>query len=77
MARQKCYDAPMERRKPRERQSRGFLFRFLQGGLILRLIAGVVSVEPFADKIGGQTSRNRNQKRYDILQRSALLPVPV
>lgn len=53
---------PREQRKTPESQSGVFLFRFWQGGLILRLVAAVISVQPFTDEIGGHTCRNRDQK---------------
>ena len=38
----------------------GFSFPFWRGGSVLRLIAGSVPVEPFADVVGDYTSRNRD-----------------
>jgi len=42
--------------------SPGFSVPFWRGGLILRLIAFSVPVQPFADVIGNHTSHNRDNK---------------
>ncbi len=35
---------------------------FWKGGLILGLVALVISVQPLADEVGGNTSHDRDQK---------------
>ncbi len=50
-----------------ELQLRDFLFRFWRGGLFLRLIAGRIAVEPFADVVGDYTCHNRDQKGENII----------
>ena len=41
---------------------------FGRGGLFLRLVAIVIPVQPFAGIVGNNACRNRDQKRYQILQ---------
>ena len=52
----------------------GFSIPFWQGGLVLRLIAGTIFVEPFADEVGNNTSRNGDQKWENKLH--AFTPFP-
>ena len=60
--------------KPRA-ASLGFSMPFWRGDLILRLIAGWISIEPFADAVGNDASRNRDQKGKYIFHAFTSLPV--
>ena len=50
---------------------------FWQGGLLLRLVAGVISAQPFADEIGGYTCRDRDQKRNQIFHVNTPFPASI
>ena len=48
--------------KTPEDAASGVFYPFLRGGLILRPVAVVLSVQPFADAICDHTSHNRKNK---------------
>ena len=54
-----------------------FLFRSGQGGLILRLIAMIISIQPFANIVGGYACHERDYERNKMMQCLHLLSVPV
>lgn len=52
-------------KEPPEMAVSGGSFVYGGGELLLRLIAVVIPVEPFADAVGSYTSHNGNNKTYE------------
>ncbi len=57
------YPLDIRTKNPRGADSWVFLFRFWRGGLDLRLVATMISIEPFANIVGHYACRKRNHER--------------